>query len=352
MSCGGSSGCGGGSSTSVSEPRESTGSRRSNKEGSVRDLLAVDNPNFSVVTKGGCNAKCPFCFSNKAVTPSPTYMKDLTRVVSNMPAEFNRVSVTGGEPTMDPDLPAMLDLLGGRFDKIVLNTNGHKLAELFTKPEIMNINHINISRHGIGKDANDACMQADTIKDDVLETLLEGLSAKGIDATLTCVIDDSMAPAFIREYIAYAKMLGAPSVCFRKKVEKGSTLEPSKLEQHYLNYKIIEHDACPVCRTDVRLIQGMRTLWKAGCVEPSDVLELVYELVFQQDGRLTGDWAGKHEMKVVKGILITPTLLEMCAVRQEMEQLNSRMKALDQKQRRIMQKAREVKDLDGVVEKI
>jgi molybdenum cofactor biosynthesis enzyme MoaA len=261
--------------------------------GVIMNKLSVCNPNFSIVVPSACNANCSFCFWNREVIEvnKKRYLENLWDVINNLPDDFTQCSITGGEPTMLPWLRGILLMVRGRFDKVVLSTNGWKLkTHMYIATDNL-IDHLNISRHDIGLKANcQAFNSARVIPDEELREVSEAFQRNGIDTTLNCVLPSTCNDLkFIRDYIKYAKSLSANAVAFRK---DHSDLEFMGVENSPFMSKIIDSHSCPVCRNDVRLIDGMTTTWKYSVKEPSVDLGGIYELIYHQDSRLTADWNG------------------------------------------------------------
>jgi len=63
-----------------------------------------------------------------------------------------------------------------------------------------------------------------------------------------------------------------------------------------LRYPYIHSSLCPVCRTDTILYKGIPVTFKYSPVEPSAILDTVYELIMQPNGEVTIDWAGELDV--------------------------------------------------------
>lgn len=353
MGCGG-GGCGGGSYTLSEVIRRAV---RLEKADCNRDVLAVDNPNFSVVVRGGCNARCPFCFSNNSIVEHPDYINILKGVLENFPKEFQQVSITGGEPTISPDIRQVLELLKPRFKKVVFNTNGHALYGLLDDSRFNEaVTHVNISRHAVDGDENNKIMGINAgsgVPDEKELTLyIEKLNMYGIYTCLNAVVDDTSTEGFVHDYIKLAKRVGASAVSFRKKVDAVSDMKPVQVEKAFDKYRHVGHNECPACRDTAQIIDGMMTVWKVGLWEPMDKIQLIYELIFQKNGKLTMDWAGRHEIKLKRGRLITPKMIEIHKLGKEMECLKKRLDELQKEQSRLKQLSRLVSDPVAMAEKL
>ena len=94
----------------------------------------------AVMFLGGCNFRCPFCHNHSLVlAPEKLDTIDFSYVLNRL-AQFKKwlggVCVSGGEPTLSAQLPAMLRELKREGWPIKLDTNGsqpHILAELLAE---------------------------------------------------------------------------------------------------------------------------------------------------------------------------------------------------------------------------
>jgi len=254
--------------------------------------LANTDPNFSIVVPGPCNAKCQFCFwreSDSELTKAQ-YLAVLSQALQWLPRTFQQCSITGGEPTASPYLADILPLVAARFPKVVLSSNGFDVQDWM----FQHINHLNLSRHHWIDANNRARFGVLSIPDaSTLSDICARANQRGVDVTLNCVIPSDFNDLyFVQAYIEFAKCVGANAVCFRK--EHGD-LTDIPVEASIPN-KVIQCGECPVCRSKVRLMRGMRVSWRYSVIEPSEVVTDIYELAFQPDGRLTADWAGNSNV--------------------------------------------------------
>lgn len=83
---------------------------------------------------GGCNFRCPFCQNSSLVlNPSEQQEIPLKEVLSFLKKRqgiLEGVCVTGGEPTLSPDLPELLKAIRSLGYPVKLDTNG-------SRPEIL-----------------------------------------------------------------------------------------------------------------------------------------------------------------------------------------------------------------------
>lgn len=268
--------------------------------------MSYDNPNFTIITSGGCNSFCSFCtdpFKRKA---DPSYLSNLVQILSTtLPAHFRQVSISGGEPTLSPDLPAILNLIkmSRHFDKVVFTTNGAKLMEHLALLK-GTINHLNVSRHGIGYDANTKVFGTpQIISDEDLRLAAFELNKAGIDVNLNHVYtkDSKLTVQYVLDYIDYARSVGATSVSFRYDQGENS-LAPTYLEELFSEWAVVNSGGCPVCRNHTVLVKGFPIVFKASFAEPSKAIDDVYELIYHITGKLTTDWEGHNEFTSEKAV--------------------------------------------------
>jgi len=100
-----------------------------NIKGLVKTSL-VDFPGkiAAVLFVGGCNFRCPYCYNTELVlTPFqlPTLTQErLTRFFCSRKEWLDGVVISGGEPTIYPDLPALLGWIKEFGYAVKLDTNG------------------------------------------------------------------------------------------------------------------------------------------------------------------------------------------------------------------------------------
>lgn len=265
--------------------------------------MSKENPNFTIITSGGCSASCDFCTDSYSQKAAPNYVANLARVLlssgtDGLPENFKECSISGGEPTTSPDLANILTLVTAskRFRKVVFTTNGHKLVENQSLIA-QHINHLNISRHAIGHKENAAIFKLEpkhVITDEKIQIVTEFFNKKGIDVNLNYVYTKNNVPTkeFVFDYVAYAKKLGANSVTFRYD-QNENTLESTTFERLFDDYTIISQGGCPVCRNHSIFVRGMPVVFKASFAEPSQTINDLYELIYHVNGTLCLDWEGK-----------------------------------------------------------
>lgn len=181
------------------------------------------DPNFSIVMPGGCNAECPFCFNNNKTKPKSCseikFIIGLWERLRLLPKQFYQISITGNEPMLSPYINGVMEVCKeakNEYTNILLTTNG---TNLLKNPQriIDGVHHINISRHHYDEKKNkDIFRGTYNITNAELTEIIDVYSRQGIDVSLNCVINNNTTQDFINFYIDFAKIIGANAVRFRK----------------------------------------------------------------------------------------------------------------------------------------
>lgn len=257
----------------------------------------VPNPNFSVILPGGCNAKCDFCFWEKDKNATiQKFMRGLEKAIKVLPSSFKEVSITGGEPTLSKAFPASAFMLSQRFDKIVLTTNGVNLVECLQDGSIDPVKHINISRHAIDDSLNEGVFKTKRVpgRND-LAKMIALAERYGKDVRLNVVSGEKMyGGERLLDWVKFARSMGVNTISFRTDSELGLDFV-HEYERRFIREgrKTTHETGCPVCISRWYSYHGINMAFKYSMTEPTDVGP--YEVVLQQDGRMTLDWAGKQE---------------------------------------------------------
>ncbi|HET7337919.1 MAG TPA: radical SAM protein [Candidatus Dormibacteraeota bacterium] len=82
----------------------------------------------------GCNLTCPTCFADssphlRGIVPIKDVLANVDQRLAREKDRIDVVMISGGEPTLHPDLPGLLDELVARnIVRILINTNGIQIA--------------------------------------------------------------------------------------------------------------------------------------------------------------------------------------------------------------------------------
>ena len=92
-----------------------------------QSLTLLDYPGHLAATlfTGGCNYRCPFCHNGDLLEPEePLDMNQVLRTLERRRGRLEGVCITGGEPTLHPELPSLIRELRTMGYLIKLDSNG------------------------------------------------------------------------------------------------------------------------------------------------------------------------------------------------------------------------------------
>jgi pyruvate formate lyase activating enzyme len=99
------------------------------KIGGFQKTSLIDFPAkiSSVLFTVGCNLRCPFCHNGRLIIdPKPPFLseEDALKILRSRKKYVDAVVITGGEPALNHDLPAFVQLLKSEGFSVKLDTNG------------------------------------------------------------------------------------------------------------------------------------------------------------------------------------------------------------------------------------
>jgi len=99
------------------------------KFGGLQRTSLLDFPDriASILFTVGCNLRCPFCYNGRLILdPKPPFLSedDALKILLSRKKYVDAVVITGGEPTMNGDLPAFIKRLKENGFHVKLDTNG------------------------------------------------------------------------------------------------------------------------------------------------------------------------------------------------------------------------------------
>jgi hypothetical protein len=183
----------------------------------------------------GCQAACPFCFSEASASADQKQTKPDWDAISrwiHLARErgAERVVITGGgEPTLSrwEDLLHLIRASRARFEKIVLITNGVKLARqektatcaALSEMHDSGLSVLAVSRHHFSDDINTKLMRLETRTPALLKAYAGNRMSLGrLKLRLVCVLQrggvESIAD--IDNYVAWAASFGVEEICFKE----------------------------------------------------------------------------------------------------------------------------------------
>ena len=90
-------------------------------------LLDYPGQVAATIFTGGCNMRCPFCHNMNLVTSDalPEYSEEyILNFLAKRHGVLDGVCITGGEPTLYPDLPELISSIKALGYMVKLDTNG------------------------------------------------------------------------------------------------------------------------------------------------------------------------------------------------------------------------------------
>ena len=188
-----------------------------------------------------CNLTCPICFAGSGV--HRTEQRTLAEVEAMLDAIVNAerrpdvVQISGGEPTLHPDLFAILDAAMARpIRHVMLNTNGLRLAQ---EPDLAQ----RLAAYGR---RFEVYLQFDSLRDDALMTLrgarlsevrkraLENLEKADVSTTLVVTVARGVNDDQLGEILTFASTLSCVRGVTLQPVQEAGRHEGYDPEQHRL----------------------------------------------------------------------------------------------------------------------
>lgn len=182
-----------------------------------------------------CQARCPFCFSKASISSDqPAAKQDWQSVSSWLDRAQARgaeraVITGGGEPTLfAPELmKKLIATCADRFDKVVLITNGHRLATASERDRISDLSALYdaglrvlaISRHHFDAEKNERLMHLHTPVEELARTWRQNrnrwpdLRLRFISVLQEGGVEDE---ATLENYLSWSANLGVEEICFKE----------------------------------------------------------------------------------------------------------------------------------------
>ncbi|HLX65001.1 MAG TPA: radical SAM protein [Planctomycetota bacterium] len=295
------------------------------------------NANLSIYSGQACNAKCPFCVEelrpasrgkNLAMQKSverddEIYFRKLGEVLRALKPLNPSASVTGGEPSKDPRLPAILRTLAEHAArKRTMTTNGSGLFDVREGRTVLDwivatgLKHLNISRAHPDCARNTQLMALrEGISDAQLQDAAALARAGGVRTRLSCVLlRDAIGNLNgILRYLDFAERMSVDNVIFRQLMKTDpTTVEPNFVTRFSDAQRVALEPILDEISGDARFefqrqIVGYYyyvEVWRYGGIdvvfEEADLAQLerskradpgvIHELVFHPNGALASTW--------------------------------------------------------------
>ncbi len=125
----------------------------------LRDQFGRSIEYLRISVTDRCNFRCVYCMPEQGLPWLPKgdilSYEEITEIVRQLaPLGLRRLRITGGEPTIRPDLHALIAQLRaiGAVDDIALSTNGVKLPEMAAGLRAAGLDRVNISADSLRPD--------------------------------------------------------------------------------------------------------------------------------------------------------------------------------------------------------
>ena len=301
-----------------------------------RPVKVYSNANFSIVSGQECNADCPFCveklrpasrggrWAKPSLAQPEEYLASLDSTLNELKPLNPSVSITGGEPTLDPSLPDILNVVKHHScRKLTLTTNGTGLFHVHGASRVIEMivragaRHLNISRACVDDARNLAVMRMpDGLDSRGLEEAIVYLKKHNVRPRLSCVLLDGVVDNMERivEYLRFAHGLGADNVIFRElmRPDQATMSHDSPVAAFCAGDKT---SLRPILRSissssDFRFVRqvmgyyyyvevwnwkGMDVVFESADLRRIEIMKktspgIIHELVFHQNGQLGSTW--------------------------------------------------------------
>ncbi len=301
------------------------------------------NLNFSIFVDDYCNADCKFCvaqlryshrkllYEKKHIEDRDKYLERLENVLKAVRTLNPSVSITGGEPTLSPVLPDILELVD-RYDfrKRTITTNGSGLLMVRDNATVLEHlmkkrwQHLNISRAHFDDDVNRQIMryqvESEYCDSQMLKEILDITAGTELKHRLSCLLlkDGIGSVESMKRYLDFHGKLGADNFIFRELMDydkKAVNLEKIKYctdnkirlndiwgqldndkeFEPYLNilgyYYYVE-----IYKYHNMTVAGESANLNQQYIEKEKHRDTVYEMIFHTNGNLCGSWVEGEEI--------------------------------------------------------
>jgi molybdenum cofactor biosynthesis enzyme MoaA len=302
-----------------------------------RPVRVYANANLSIYSAQPCNARCHFCVEELRPASRGTelarqktaewddgrYFAKLDQVLDALRPLDPSVSVTGGEPSLDPRLPMILRTLAA-YDarKRTMTTNGSGLLQVREGRPVIDwvtgtgVCHLNISRAHPDEDTNARLM---VLRDGLSVAQLRDVVARtwrtNTRVRLSCVLVRGAIDSLddILRYLEFAARVGVNNVIFRQLMKTDpSTVARNHVVRFSDSHRVALEPLLDEFSSDGRFTFQRQIVgyyyyvevWRFGGIdvvfEEADLAQLeiakrrdaglIHELIFHPNARLASTW--------------------------------------------------------------
>ena len=169
-----------------------------------------------IVFLAGCNFRCPWCYSSELVLPLKivnqprTSEKELFDFLRERKGLLEGVVICGGEPTINKDLPQLIEKIKNLGYAVKLDTNGSNPEML---KELVKANLIDYVAMDIKADSKNLAYQnlmTEGITIDKIKESVEFLKSGKVDFEFRTTVVDTIHSK--EEFLEVARWIGGPNI--------------------------------------------------------------------------------------------------------------------------------------------
>jgi molybdenum cofactor biosynthesis enzyme MoaA len=295
------------------------------------------NANLSIYSAQACNARCPFCIEElrpasrgrqltqqRHVEPdNARYFRALEQSLQALAPLDPSISITGGEPSLDPRLPRLLAILASfRARKLTLTTNGSGLLDQRDGKTVVDhlgaagALHLNLSvAHPNPVESAKLMRLPRPLGTRELCEIVRRTHLAGTRPRLSCVLltEGISDLAGILSYLDFARALNVDNVIFRQLMRPDPATYKDSFVVRFCDSKRVlteplldQLDRVPDFALERQIVgyyyyvevwrwHGMDVVFEEadlGQLERSKTMrpDLIHELVFHPNARLASTW--------------------------------------------------------------
>ncbi|MBI5692825.1 MAG: GTP 3',8-cyclase MoaA [Verrucomicrobia bacterium] len=167
-----------------------------------------------------CNFRCPYCMPAEVFGPGHAFLRDpqlmtlpeLTRIVRAFRSlGVQKVRLTGGEPLLRADVPALIRILKQEIGvpDVALTTNGWLLEKLAPDLRAAGLDRLNVSVDSLD-DATAGRLNGLGFKVGRVLRGIDAAAAQGLPVKINCVVQRGINEGEIPDVCAYFRARGHP----------------------------------------------------------------------------------------------------------------------------------------------
>lgn len=164
-----------------------------------------------------CNNACPACFNIFKDAPSPLPVREWQIILDSITPHVHRLKLTGGEPTLHPDFPAIVQAIAQRNIEFTVFTNGrwqdpeHLLDCLVGVPQFVGLL---VSLHGARAESHESFTSVAGSFEETVANIGRAVE-RGLRVTISAVLTTANLLE-LQDIVSLAQNVGARSVVFNR----------------------------------------------------------------------------------------------------------------------------------------